>query len=218
MRSDRAVDDVAWSYYEQLLFLMNSVEGISSLSNGNALGEHPEEALLGEAPYGYIDCVSALSVESNQGSQPAVFPSTDSQAIVSDLSDQEIATAEAAYEELSPAPLRRQRKRKREDEDLQQQLDEVSTLLEKHKPLDEHEHIAMSLTSHMSAVKPENVLEMRVKLLQVIQMFKEKCVDCLQRQPEKVCQQRGAPFCCCHLGYYEDVYGRWHKSQVPFVV
>ncbi|KAH6935201.1 hypothetical protein HPB50_004574 [Hyalomma asiaticum] len=113
-------------------------------------------------------------VESNQGALPAASPSTDSQAIVSDLSDQEIAASEAAYEEPSPAPRRRQRKRKREDEDLQRQLDEVSSLLEKHKPPDEHEHFAMSLASRMSAVKPENVLEMLVKLLQVIQMFKEK--------------------------------------------
>lgn len=170
--ADATVDDVTWPYYEQLLFLKNSMEGIPLSNNVNVSEEPSEEVLLGIAPYGDVDCVSLLSVESNHDALPAASPSTDSQAMVSDLSDQEIAIAEPA--DIEPAPHRRQRKRKKEDEDLQQQLDEVSNLLEKHKPPDEDEHFAMSLVSHMRAVKPENKLEMRVKVLQIVQMFKEQ--------------------------------------------
>lgn len=170
--ADATVDDVTWPYYEQLLFLKNSMERIPLSNNANVSEEPSEKVLLGIAPYGDVDCVSLLSVESNHDALPAASPSTDSQAMVSDLSDQEIAIAEPA--DIEPAPQRRQRKRKKEDEDLQQQLDEVSNLLEKHKPPDEDEHFAMSLVSHMRAVKPENKLEMRVKVLQIVQMFKEQ--------------------------------------------
>ncbi|KAL1414504.1 hypothetical protein MTO96_000906 [Rhipicephalus appendiculatus] len=128
--ADGNADDVTWPYYDQLLFLKSSMEGILPVSNGNVPGEPSEETLLGIAPYGDVDCVSLLSVESNHEALPAASPSTDSQVMVSDLSDQETAAVETVYEVPSPAPQRRQRKRKR-GEDLQQQLDEVSSLLEK---------------------------------------------------------------------------------------
>lgn len=172
--ADGNADDVTWPYYEQLLFLKNSMEGISSFSNVNVPGEPSEETLLRTAPYGDVDCVSLLSVESNHGALPAASPSTDSQVMLSDLSEQEIAAVEALEEVPSPVPQRRQRKRKRDDEDLQQQIDEVSSLLDKHMSPDEDEYFAMSLVSHMRAVKPEYKLQMRVKLLQVVQMFKEQ--------------------------------------------
>ncbi|XP_075732211.1 uncharacterized protein LOC142774959 [Rhipicephalus microplus] len=169
--ADGNVDDVTWPHYDQLLFLKTSMEGIWPVSNENVPGGPSEETLLAIAPYGDVDCVSLLSVESNHGALPAASPSTDSQAMVSDLSDQETAAAEMVHEVPSPPPQRRQRKRKK-DEDLQQQLEEVSSLLE--KPPDEDEYFAMSLVSHMRAVKPEYKLQMRMKVLQVVQMFKDQ--------------------------------------------
>lgn len=101
-----------------------------------------------------IDCVSVLSAQSDDQDAFSLLPEVSGPAVPPEVPCKR-----------APLPAYRQRKKKKDDE-LQQELDDVSSRISNHKPLDDDEHFALSLVPYMRGVGKEHKLEMRVKLMQ----------------------------------------------------
>uniref|UniRef100_A0A023G8A2 Putative alcohol dehydrogenase transcription factor myb/sant-like protein n=1 Tax=Amblyomma triste TaxID=251400 RepID=A0A023G8A2_AMBTT len=171
-----AADDVSWQYFEHLVFLNDSLTRLPKSHKLSDSGVATEEVVLPETTYADVDCISLLSVESNQGTAPAASPSMESQAAISDISDQELI-ATVATEELPvqiPTPEDTPRKKRKGADNLQQQLREVSRLLSEYKSPDEDEYFALSLVGHMRKVKSSKKLDMQLEILKVVQKYKEQ--------------------------------------------
>lgn len=189
-QAEDELGEITWAYYTQLLFLketmdMRPVKRILYDPAGPA-EEAPEDIII-ENTECDLDTMSMVSVES---APDAPSPSNDSQPVGSLSAEPAPAKpAEASSTWSVPedtslryaVPYGRQRKRrmKNEEVDLEQQLkkedqvlsrlDSVLTRMARHKPPDEDEHFALSLISHMRAVKAEKKLLMRMKILQVLE-------------------------------------------------
>lgn len=181
--------EITWAYFSQLLFLKETmdVRPVKRIQHDPAgpAEEAPEDIII-ENTECDIDTMSLVSVES---APDAPSPSNDSQPA-------ELASAEPAQAKPTEASStwsapedpslrymmsfgRQQKRRRKDEEELVQQLkkedqvlshlDSVLTRMANHKPPDEDEHFALSLISHMRAVKPEKKLLMRMKILQVLE-------------------------------------------------
>lgn len=109
-----------------------------------------------------------LSVEVSDDAASPATPLTDSPAAASGRSDLELAASGVSAIHAPPAAPKQQKRKKKTDENLQQQLDEVSGRLESYKGRDEDECFSFSLVSHMRAVRPEQKLKMRAKMMEVL--------------------------------------------------
>lgn len=188
--------EITWAYFPQLLFLKETmdvrlVKHIRHDPAGPA-EEAPEDIII-ENTECDLDTMSLVSVES---APDAPSPSNDSQHAESPSAEPvsmkpvEASSTWSVPEDSSQhyaVSYGKQQKRRRKDvfhkdeEELVQQLkkedqvlshlDSVLTRMAQHKPPDEDEHFALSLISHMRAVKAEKKLLMRMKILQVLEDF-----------------------------------------------
>ncbi|CAN7939826.1 unnamed protein product [Ixodes hexagonus] len=173
--------DVGWPFFEQLLFLKDTTEGRPELGGLNIVSNQAQGLLLGMSQYGDIDNVPVLFVEdAHDSTSPDGSPSSPDGASTSAASassapgvlDPEGAAPRGmAIRSQPPAP--RQQKRRRSDDVLQQQLDEVSSRLAACKERDEDECFALSLVSHVRAVSAIKKLQMRARISELLDVFKD---------------------------------------------
>lgn len=181
--------EITWAYFSQLLFLketmdLRPVKHIRHDPAGPA-EEAPEDIII-ENTECDIDTMSLVSVGSaadvpspSNDSQPAELASAEpAQAKPTEASSTWSAPEDPSLRYMMSFGRQQKRRRKDEEELVQQlkkedqvlsHLDSVLTRMANHKPPDEDEHFALSLISHMRAVKPEKKLLMRMNILQVLE-------------------------------------------------
>lgn len=184
--------EITWAYFPQLLFLketmdMRPVKRIRHDPAGPA-EEAPEDIII-ENTECDLDTMSLVSVESapdapspSNDSQPTESPSAEPAPVKPAEASSTWGVPEDSSLRYAVSYGRQQKRRRKDEEELEQQLkkedqvlshlDSVLTRMAHHKPPDEDEHFALSLISHMRAVKAEKKLLMRMKILQVLEDFK----------------------------------------------
>ncbi|KAK8764149.1 hypothetical protein V5799_033244 [Amblyomma americanum] len=163
--------DVSWAYYDQMMFLRDSVEGRPTSGNMTA------QVLLQNIVTGYCD-MEPLSIppsENSQGQAGGAF--TAEQRIATDMAvapDNHSLLDEPPSLTPPPSPPEaRPLQKKRKHESFREELEQASAQIRNNTPQDVDEHFAMSLVHHMRRVKPERRIEMQLRVPQVMQEFAE---------------------------------------------
>ncbi|KAL1423701.1 hypothetical protein MTO96_020862 [Rhipicephalus appendiculatus] len=172
---DTGESDVAWPYFESMLFLKDSIEGRPT--SGNM--ESAQELLLqmscsqeSSTDFGVDTCsmlsdtevslstehVSRVVTSDTAGNPPRRAPQTPPAA----------GAVTVAHEDQHHQPPQKKKTRKV----LFKQLGNVQKELTSCASKDIDENFAATLAAHMRTVQPEHKVDMQLKLLQVVKDFK----------------------------------------------
>ncbi|XP_049511772.1 transcription factor Adf-1-like [Dermacentor silvarum] len=156
--------NVTWPYFEQLMFLKDSIEGRPTSGNMTA-----RQLLLdissSQSSYADMDATAldTGSLSESSGQDVPLTPTTGTTG--------ESGTADIAPDEPACPPIRPQQKRKRNNDVYVAELQNVTQQLNGYVPKDIDENFALTLLGHMRMIKPERKLDLQMKLLQAIKDF-----------------------------------------------
>ncbi|XP_072143796.1 uncharacterized protein [Dermacentor andersoni] len=156
-----ATEHVAWPYFELLMFLKDSVEGRPTSGNMKTA----EQLLLDISSQGSCSDIDAVSVTSECTQDVPLTPASGTA--------EDTISDESTPNEPTCAPIQPQQKKKRNRDMYEKELQNVANQLNNYKPRDMDEHFALALLEHMRTVRPENKIDLQLKLLQVVKEFKD---------------------------------------------
>ncbi|KAK8771008.1 hypothetical protein V5799_025748, partial [Amblyomma americanum] len=155
--------DGSWAYYDQMMFLQDSVEG--RITSGNMTAQ----VLLQNIVTGYCD-MERVSIPPSEDSQGQAGAFTTEQRISMDMAvapDNQSLLDELLSLTPSPPPSEaRPLQKKRKHEPFHKELEQVSAQIRNNTTQDVDQHFTMSLMHHMRRFKPERRIEMQLRVLQ----------------------------------------------------
>ncbi|KAH7958950.1 hypothetical protein HPB49_006905 [Dermacentor silvarum] len=174
-----SLPDNVWLYSDQLRFLKDTVEGRAT--SGNLDDGKSAEELFHTMTRPRSITLPGSPVQENADIEDLFALEDDVDVSQPSTSSRQSTTLETAGQDpLSRKPqvqsqTNGQRSRKRKGDPLQQEIDEVSQRLAKHKPLDEDEYFALSLVPTMREFPKHKRLRMRIEVLELLESLKQAC-------------------------------------------
>ncbi|KAH7978086.1 hypothetical protein HPB49_004437 [Dermacentor silvarum] len=177
--AEDSLPDNVWLYSDQLRFLKDTVEGRAT--SGNLDDGKSAQELFHTMTRPRSITPPGSPVQENADIEDLFALEDDVDVSQPSTSSRQSTTLETAGQDpLSRKPqvqseTNGQRSRKRKGDPLQQEIDDVSQRLAKHKPPDEDEYFALSLVPTMREFPKHKRLRMRIEVLELLEALKQAC-------------------------------------------